>query len=168
MQSGSEIIRRKGSTLFPSQNHESFSGLGWTARSPVQAHMMIARGRRRLTQHQDRQVRRVYGRMHKGIVSHAVRLGFGGFHLLDHIDFCLFCADDGRVREAMIRELERPDLPFIDTGVGFELAPAGLAGAVRVTTSLPDAQAHVWECGRIPTKSGGADDLYKRTSRPAS
>jgi hypothetical protein len=104
---------------------------------------------------------RRYSVMHRGIVPHPVRLGPRTFSILDHVDFCFLCVDDGRAREGIVRELERRDLPFIDTGLGLELAGSALVGAVRVTTSLPGARSHVWEGGRVPMAGGGADDVYR-------
>ena len=102
---------------------------------------------------------RIYSRMHRGIVPHVARLERATFHLLDHVDFIFLCVDDGRARKAIVSELERRDLPFVDTGIGLEMAPAGLVGAVRVTASLPGGRSHVRH--RVPMAGGGADDVYR-------
>lgn len=104
---------------------------------------------------------RVYGRMHTGLVPHAVHLEPDTLHLLDHVDFVFVCVDSVEARAFLIPELEARDLPFIDCGLGLGLVENQLMGLVRVTTSTPAMRAHVHDKGRIPMTGSDKDDLYR-------
>lgn len=104
---------------------------------------------------------RIYSRLHKGIVPHAVRMAPANFHLLDHLDFVFVAIDDGRIKTALVERLEDRGLPFIDVGMGLHFTEDGLAGTVRVTTSTPSMRDHVWDRQRIPMGYDPADDPYR-------
>lgn len=109
----------------------------------------------------------LYGRMHRGIVPHAVRLGLDNLGLLANATFVFLCLDAGDDKAAIISELERLDLPFIDVGMGLHLIDGSLVGQLRVTTSTPGMREQIWSKGRIPLKGAGVDDVYSRNIQVA-
>lgn len=104
---------------------------------------------------------RVHGRMHTGLVPHAVHLDDDNLHLLDDVDFVFICVDSVEARAFIIPALEARDLPFIDCGLGLSLVDDRLMGLVRVTTSTPAMRAHVHDKRRIPMVGSDDDDLYR-------
>jgi hypothetical protein len=110
---------------------------------------------------------RIYSRMHRHIVPHAVRLEPGNLELLGDATIVFLCLDAGCAKAAIITELERLDLPFIDVGMGLHLIDGSLVGQLRVTTSTPGMRDQVRTKGRIPLQGGGLDDLYARNIQVA-
>lgn len=109
----------------------------------------------------------IYLRMHRNIVPHPMALEPDNLHLLADATFVFLCMDAGDAKAAIITELERLDLPFVDVGMGLHLVDGALIGQLRVTTSTPGMRAQVRAKGRIPLKGGGLDDLYARNIQVA-
>lgn len=109
----------------------------------------------------------IYSQMHRHIVPHAVRLCPGNLDLLGSASFVFLCLDAGEAKAAIIAELERRDLPFIDVGMGLHLVDGALVGQLRVTTSTPGMREQVRAKGRIPLEGAGLDDLYARNIQVA-
>lgn len=101
----------------------------------------------------------IYSNMHRHIEPHAVRLGPDNFHLLDGTTFVFLCMDSGSTKKALVADLERRNLPFIDVGMGLHLIDDALIGQVRVTTSTPELRPIE---GRIPLEGTGLDNEYAR------
>ena len=80
--------------------------------------------------------RKVYSRMHRGIVAHPVRLGADNVHLLDGTTFAFIAMDDGPDKEAVVNKLEAMDTSFIDVGMGLDIED-GVGGILRTTLSIP-------------------------------
>lgn len=110
---------------------------------------------------------RVYSRMHRHLVPHAVRLGPDNLGLLRDATFVFLCLDSGTAKAAIIEELERLDLPFIDVGMGLHLIDGSLVGQLRVTTSTSSMREQVRRKGRIPLQGAGLDDVYSRNIQVA-
>jgi hypothetical protein len=110
---------------------------------------------------------KVYSRMHRRIVPHAVRLGGDNLGLIADATFVFLCLDAGDAKAAIIAELERLDLPFVDVGMGLHLVDGSLVGQLRVTTSTPGMREQVRAKGRIPLKGAGIDDAYSRNIQVA-
>ena len=102
---------------------------------------------------------RLYSRMHRGIVPHAVALDASNMHLLDGVTFAFLCLDAGDAKRLIVQKLEAIGASFVDVGMGLELDDSSLGGILRVTASTPDKRDHVHR-GRISFAGGGADDLY--------
>ena len=82
--------------------------------------------------------KRMYARMHRGIVSHPVKLGRANVHLLDGTTFAFIAMDDGPEKLAVIEKLEAMSAPFIDVGMGLQLdEELSLGGILRTTVSTP-------------------------------
>ncbi len=104
-------------------------------------------------------LKRIYSRMHKGIVAHPVALGAENVHLLDGITFAFICMDAGEVKKLVVQKLELLGVSFVDAGMGLELVDGSLGGILRATASTPDKRTHVHQ-GRIPFANDGADNVY--------
>lgn len=79
----------------------------------------------------------VYGRIHRGIVPHPVRVNAENVDELQGFDFVFVCVDKGSSRRAIAQGLHRLGVPFIDTGLGVGLEADSLDGCVRVTFVRP-------------------------------
>lgn len=102
----------------------------------------------------------IYSRMHRGIVSHAVKLEAQTLGLLDGVTFAFISMDAGEEKRAVVTKLEALGVPFVDVGMGLDLAADGsLGGILRVTTSTPEKRDHV-HAGRISFEGGGGQDVY--------
>jgi len=110
---------------------------------------------------------RIYSHMHRNIVPHAVRLGPSNMELIADATFVFLCMDAGDDKAAIITELERLDIPFVDVGMGLHLVDGSLVGQLRVTTSTPGMREQVRAKGRIPLKGAGLDDVYARNIQVA-
>lgn len=109
----------------------------------------------------------IYSRMHRHVVPHAVRLGPNNLALLADATFVFLCLDAGEAKAAIIAELERLGLPFIDVGMGLHLVDGALVGQLRVTTSTPAMRDQVHAKSRIPLQGAGLDDIYARNIQVA-
>ena len=67
-----------------------------------------------------------YGIMHRGIHPHAFHLDADNIGCLDRLDlgFVFVCVDRGDVKGPIVAKLEELGLPFVDVGMGLELAEA--------------------------------------------
>ncbi|MDT9598637.1 ThiF family adenylyltransferase [Sphingosinicella rhizophila] len=109
----------------------------------------------------------IYSRMHRHVVPHAVRLGADNLTLLANATMVFLCLDAGEAKAAIIAELERLGLPFIDVGMGLHLVDDALVGQLRVTTSTPAMRDQIRAKGRIPLVGAGLDDIYARNIQVA-
>lgn len=109
----------------------------------------------------------VYSRMHRRIVAHPVLLGPDNLRLIADATFVFLCLDAGDAKVAIIEELERLDVPFVDVGMGLHMVDGAIVGQLRVTTSTPGMRDQVRTKGRIPLKGSGLDDIYSRNIQVA-
>lgn len=107
----------------------------------------------------------IYSRLHRGIVPHAERMGHGYLHVLDAMDFVFLCIDEVGPKRAICDRLARAGISFVDTGIGLDVAPDGVFGLVRTTTSTTENRQKALEC--IPGGRGGGDDLYRTNVQTA-
>ena len=100
----------------------------------------------------------IYGKMHKGIISHPVRVTRENMSELDDLDFVFICVDSGSVRAEIANHLADMNKPFIDSGLGFTISEQGkIVGQIRVTTGFQDHYDHLRDSfGSQDSK----DDLY--------
>jgi len=103
--------------------------------------------------------RRIYSRMHKGIVAHQCNLSSENIQLLDRVTFAFLCMDAGQAKRAVVEKLESIDASFVDVGMGLELDDESLGGILRVTASTPAKREHV-HSGRISFAGGGEEEIY--------
>src|SRR5579871_1972852 len=88
-------------------------------------------------------LKRIYSRMHRNIIAHAVSIDASNLHLLEGGTFAFISMDAGEAKRAIIAKLEAMGIPFIDVGMGLELTDGSLGGILRVTTSTPEKRQHV-------------------------
>jgi len=105
-------------------------------------------------------LRSIYSRMHRGIIAHPHFLGQADLHMMQTMDFVFICMDSGPVKRILIEALHATEKPFIDVGMGVELADDVLTGIARVTTSVTGHRNHVWDC--ISCADNAADNIYSR------
>ena len=103
--------------------------------------------------------RRIYSRIHKGIVPHNCMMGADTIHLLDGVTFAFLSMDAGEAKRLVVEKLESIGASFVDVGMGLELDNGSLGGILRTTTSTPEKRDHVHN-GRISFAGGGEEDIY--------
>lgn len=102
---------------------------------------------------------KIYSRMHRKVVAHAIDVGSECLDILDGITFAFICIDDCSAKGLIMDCLERNEVPFVDVGMGLELDEGSLGGVLRVTTSM-----HGWRekaRQRIPNDGNEDEELYE-------
>jgi hypothetical protein len=102
----------------------------------------------------------VYGRMHRGIRPHPVRVTAANIAEFAAFDFVFVCVDKGSSRREIAQGLSGLGRPFIDTGIGIGLEGETLDGCARATFI---ASGTNWgEIERLlPMDEDRADDVYR-------
>jgi hypothetical protein len=85
----------------------------------------------------------VYSNMHKGIKAHAVYVTEENIELLRGLSFVFLCIDSNRARGKILTELKKLEIPFIDVGLGVNIAGESLVGIVRTTVGTPTKTDHI-------------------------
>ena len=104
-------------------------------------------------------LRRIYSRMHRGIVAHTTRVDARNVGLLTGVTFAFVCVDRNEPKRLIFEKLEELDVPFVDVGMGLELVDGSLGGVVRTTASTPEKRYHIYQ-GRVSFTDDGEDDVY--------
>jgi hypothetical protein len=101
--------------------------------------------------------KRMYARMHRGIVAHSVRLGPTNINILDGTTFAFIAMDDGPDKLVVIEKLEAIGSSFIDVGMGLNLEEElSLGGILRTTVSTPQRRDVVRKrVSFAPKEAGG-------------
>lgn len=102
----------------------------------------------------------IYSKMHRHIVSHAVKIGASNMHLLEGLSFVFVCIDGGKAKQGIFQKLEEMGISFIDAGMGLYLADESLGGILRVTASTPDNREHIYQKQRISFADDAEKDVY--------
>lgn len=97
-----------------------------------------------------------YSAMRRQIHPNPVNVTEANIAELLDADFVFLAMDSGPDKQVIIRSLIEAGIAFIDTGVGVSEDANGIAGQVRVTTALPDANDHVVRGGLISVVAGDA------------
>ncbi len=84
-----------------------------------------------------------YSKMKRGIVPHPYFIDGGNADELREMSFVFLAMDGGEVKRDIVAELERMDLPFVDSSVGVVKPPSGdeLLASVQITASTPANRA---------------------------
>ena len=109
----------------------------------------------------------IYSRMHTGVVPHRIRIGPKNVALLAELDFVFLCLDDSASKRPILSELQQRGVPFVDCGIGLVETEDGLAGVVRVTTSVDGDSGALVSEGLIPSSDGDAEDPYSFRAQAA-
>ena len=99
-----------------------------------------------------------YAQMRNHIFPHTTHLNETNLNLLDRMSFVFICIDDRAAKLPIVGKLEADGIPFIDTGMGIELADNKLFGIIRTTTSTEAKRDHFAE--RVPHSGEVVDNLY--------
>jgi ThiF family len=102
----------------------------------------------------------IYSRMHRGIVAHPNFVSRTDLDFIQTMDFVFICMDSSSTKRMLIEALHAADKPFIDVGMGIELADDILTGMARITTSTSGHRNHVWDC--VSCADNAADNVYSR------
>lgn len=100
-----------------------------------------------------------YGAMKRNVVPHDYALTGDNAHELQSMTFVFLCMEGGRTKRQLVEAMETYGLPFIDVGMGIQVADSGLMGSVQVTTSLPDHRDHLRQ--RVQLSDVDDDDIYE-------
>lgn len=101
--------------------------------------------------------RDVYSTMRRGVIAHEEFLLETNLGLLDNLTFVFICIDRGSAKPAIFARLEQLGIPFIDVGMGIDVANDQLAGILRVTASTITKREHAH---RLVSFADGPDDIY--------
>ena len=101
-----------------------------------------------------------YAALRSGIHPHPVYVTGENVDELAAMDFVFIAVDASPDKKVIIDLLTEAGVPFIDTGIGVRHDPGGLAGLLRVTTSLPTRRDHI-EGGQLISYELGDADEYE-------
>jgi hypothetical protein len=104
--------------------------------------------------------KRVYEKMHRGIIDHPVYLDASNVEELRGMNFVFVCLDKGSPKKLIVEKLEEFNIPFTDVGMGIELNDNELGGIVRITTSTPQMREHFRS--RVSFEDAPGDAEYNR------
>lgn len=85
----------------------------------------------------------IYSKMHRGIKPHAIYVTEENFSLLGGLSFVFICIDSNKARGTIISKLLQLGIPFIDVGLGVNIADDNLVGTLRVTVGTPSKFDHL-------------------------
>ena len=84
-----------------------------------------------------------YGKLHRGIVPHAVFVEGETVADLREMNFVFLCLDRGRAKREIVDALTEWGIPFIDASMGVDLINGMLRGVVTVTTVTDKKHDHL-------------------------
>lgn len=96
---------------------------------------------------------KLYSKMRKNIYAHEVYITDQNINQLEGFSFIFLCIDKEAVKKDIINYLLDNNVPFIDVGLGVNIANNSLIGTVRTTTGTQQKNDHLFN--RIPC----SDDL---------
>lgn len=85
----------------------------------------------------------IYSNMRKGIVAQPNYIEKQNLNQLNGIGFFFICVDNNEAKETILEELLKIKKPFIDVGMGVNLANNDLIGTLRVTLADEFKHEHV-------------------------
>jgi hypothetical protein len=104
--------------------------------------------------------RDLYSQMRRRIVAHDVNIDESNVGELNDMSFIFLCMAGGDRKRLVVDRLEAAGRSFIDAGIGAHLVDNQLAGALRVTTSVPENRQTFRL--RTPLTGAEADDVYNK------
>jgi len=102
--------------------------------------------------------RRMYSKLHNGIITHRVKVTAKNVKKLADCDFVFICVDDNGARLTIAKSLLAMGVPFIDVGMGLEKVGKSLVGLVRTSYCNPAVNDNIPES--IPANVPTEDALY--------
>ena len=104
----------------------------------------------------------IYSRMHKNIIPHPDNITPSNIDILSKMDFVFLSIDKSGIKNFLITKLEEYNIPFIDVGMGIEIADDSLIGILRATACTEKKRDHVRENGRIPLSENDEEKVYSQ------
>ncbi|MEY4877064.1 MAG: hypothetical protein RL708_2213 [Bacteroidota bacterium] len=92
-----------------------------------------------------------YSNMHKGIKPFAVYITEENIDLLNGFSYVFICIDSNRAKGAILSQLKKLRITFIDVGLGVNIGEENLVGILRVTVGTALKYDH------IPIRIGSED-----------
>ncbi len=89
--------------------------------------------------------------MRRGIKAFPVKITEENIDLLKGLSYVFICIDSNSARSMIISRLLQFDIPFIDAGLGVNIADENLIGTLRITVGTPAKYDH------IPNRIGSAE-----------
>ena len=93
----------------------------------------------------------VYSQMRKWIRAFPTRVTDENINLLKDLSYVFICIDSNTARSVIISKLLQFGIPFIDAGLGVNIAEENLVGTLRITVGTPEKYDH------IPNRIGSAE-----------
>lgn len=109
--------------------------------------------------------KRIYSRMHKGIIAHPEYMSGENIAQLDAMDFVFIAMEAGATKKVVVERLLERGIPFVDVGMGIYLAGDQIGGTLRVTTGTTKKHDHL--ATRMPFSDGGIKNEYDKNIQVA-
>jgi molybdopterin/thiamine biosynthesis adenylyltransferase len=100
----------------------------------------------------------MYSKMRKNIYAHDIYINDQNINLLENFSFIFLCIDKEAVKKDIISFLLNNKIPFVDVGLGVNIANNALIGTLRTTTGTIEKNDHLFK--KIPH----SDDLENEYS----
>jgi hypothetical protein len=84
----------------------------------------------------------IYSKMRRGIFEHPYYIGESNIDELKEMSFVFLCMDASDSKKLIVDNLEKSNVPFIDTGLDVGLVDDSLNGIIRVTTNTYKKRDH--------------------------
>ena len=93
----------------------------------------------------------IYSKMRRGVKAFPEKVTEANIDLLKRLSYVFICIDSNSARCMIISKLREFSIPFIDVGLGVNIADENLVGSLRVTVGTPTKYDH------IPNRIGAAE-----------
>ena len=100
--------------------------------------------------------RRIYSKMHKGVIAHPQYVTTDNLKELDQMNFVFISLDRNQVRGLLASYFRSRGTAFIDVGLGVNLVEGRLTGMIRITTATETQNDHLPK--RLPIGEQGNND----------
>lgn len=98
-----------------------------------------------------------YEKLREGIIAHNEYINESNLTLLDDHDFVFLTIDEPGAKKIIIEYLLDCNIPFVDLGIGINVAQNSIRGTIRKTLITPDNSEHL---NKIAMNQKADDDIY--------
>lgn len=91
----------------------------------------------------------VYSKLRHGVIAHRYRITPANVEELQNMQFVFLCMDSGEMKDAIMAELEKAGVSFVDVGMGVYRQGDRLGGILRATASTPRRRDHIRSRNRV-------------------
>lgn len=85
----------------------------------------------------------IYSNMHRNIIAHPYYMNEETLTELNQMSYVFICVDKNGVRKIIMNYLLKMQIPFIDVGLGVNVAENNLVGTIRITTGTAEKNNHL-------------------------